>query len=50
MNTLKFWQPQLLQAVNDYKHINDGYSSSMCEMLELIIPTNKSKTVCSVVS
>lgn len=50
-NTLKFWQPQLLQAINDYKYLNNGSSSNMCNMLDVIIPKNTSvvSTECTVV-
>ncbi|KAL3279274.1 hypothetical protein HHI36_016783 [Cryptolaemus montrouzieri] len=40
LNTLRLWLPQLFQAINDYKYFNNGTSSTLCNMLSVIQPTN----------
>lgn len=49
-NTVRLWQPQLLQAVSDYQHLHNGSSASMCEMLSILTPKTKNITTCVVVS
>ncbi|XP_045461408.1 synaptic vesicle 2-related protein-like [Harmonia axyridis] len=34
--TLRIWMPQLFQAINDYKFINNGTSSNLCDMLTVL--------------
>ncbi|XP_045483775.1 synaptic vesicle 2-related protein-like isoform X2 [Harmonia axyridis] len=48
LNTLRLWMPQLFQAINDYKYLNNGTSSSLCEMLSIIRPTTGKKEDCFV--
>ncbi|XP_044761732.1 uncharacterized protein LOC123319005 [Coccinella septempunctata] len=43
LSTLRLWMPQLFQAITDYKYLNNGTSSSLCQMLSVIRPT-KGKT------
>lgn len=49
-NTVRLWQPQLLQAVSDYQHLHNGSSASMCDMLAILTPKKKNITTCTVVS
>ncbi|KAL3279270.1 hypothetical protein HHI36_016780 [Cryptolaemus montrouzieri] len=42
-NTLRLWLPQLFQAINDYKFFNNGTSSTLCNMLSVIQPTNETE-------
>ncbi|KAK9884936.1 hypothetical protein WA026_009172 [Henosepilachna vigintioctopunctata] len=39
--TLRLWLPQLFQAINDYEHLHNGTTSSLCKMLEVIHPAPK---------
>lgn len=37
-NTLRLWLPQMFQAINDYKFLNNGSSTNLCTMLDVIRP------------
>ncbi|CAH0554053.1 unnamed protein product [Brassicogethes aeneus] len=40
LNTLRLWLPQLFQAINDYQTSHNGGTSSLCEMIESLRPSN----------
>ncbi|KAK9884935.1 hypothetical protein WA026_009171 [Henosepilachna vigintioctopunctata] len=45
INTLRLWLPQLFQAINDYEHLHNGTTASLCTMLEVIQPARKNESV-----
>lgn len=44
LNTLRLWLPQLFQAIADYKQLNNGTSTKLCVMLDVIRPVPKNFT------
>lgn len=38
---LRLWLPQIFQAIDDYRHLHNGTTGSLCSMLELLHPEEK---------
>ncbi|XP_015840824.1 synaptic vesicle glycoprotein 2B-like isoform X1 [Tribolium castaneum] len=47
VNTLRLWLPQIFQSISDYKYYNNGTTSSLCNMLQVLTP-KESNTTCHV--
>lgn len=44
LNMLRLWTPQLFQALEDYKMENNGSTSDLCTMLEVLKPKSAADT------
>ncbi|KAL3280315.1 hypothetical protein HHI36_017804 [Cryptolaemus montrouzieri] len=47
-STLRLWMPQIFQAVNDYKFLNNDTSAPLCEMISSFKPSKNESKECFV--
>ncbi|XP_072389099.1 synaptic vesicle glycoprotein 2B-like isoform X1 [Diabrotica undecimpunctata] len=48
MNMLRLWSPQLFQAMEDYKVVNNGTTADLCSMMDILKPKTDSSCTTNV--